>query len=328
MRFYVGSYSVPGSLGIAVCDFDGRQFHVMDQYNELNNPTWVTVSDDKHYLYALGKNASGEQVIAGFSTKGDALSPLSEAQTGGNSSCHLTISPNGGYLIACHYHEGRVSLYPINKGIVGAQLQVLQHTGTGPVAERQQGPHAHQSMFRPDTQEVFVCDLGSDTIFVYRLSERLQPLMEIPVPAGSGPRHMVFDGQDRFYVCGELSSQVLCYQLNDTGTWVLSQAVSTLPEPWAGNTCAAIRLHRRQLSVSNRGHDSIALFDLDDLGHMTPAGHLSSHGQGPRDFVRLSDGFLVANQLSGGVQYLSPTGVPIASLAYPGAVCIAGTDGL
>ncbi len=327
MRFFVGTYSYPGSPGIGVCKMDTHGLRLISSFEGLKNPTWVTWHPQHDRLYAHGKNAQDEQVVASLRLEGDQLRLVSQAITNGNSSCHLTVSPEADYLLASHYHEGRISLYPLLQGEVGSQLLLVQQTGSGPVEDRQQSAHAHQSVFRPDSKELFVCDLGADKIFIYQLDGRLKPSGEITVPAGSGPRHLVFDGPDKFYLCAELSSEAMYYSLDDRGQWVLRQRLSTLPEAVPSNTCAAIRLREGQLSISNRGHNSIALFDLDQRGLMTSVGHISSRGQNPRDFVRLKDGFLAANQDGGGLQWMDASGQPIASLDLPGTVCIAGTEG-
>ena len=300
MHFFVGTYSVPGSPGIALCMLMGCSMQLVDSCDVLQNPTWLTWSADTECLYAIGRDRQEEQVIASFKVVGGRLRVHSTTSTGGNSSCHLTISPDGRHIIAAHYHEGRVSLYPLHDGKVGTQLQVVQQQGQGPHAERQKGPHAHQSVFRPGTQQVFVCDLGADAIFEYELDNQLVLADKINAPPGTGPRHLVFDGQNRMYVCAEISSEVLYYALDENSRWALRQRLSALPEPMAENTSAAIRLWAGHLAVSNRGHDSIALFEMNEHGMLRAHRHLPAHGQGPRDFVRFQDKFLMPISMAAG----------------------------
>lgn len=325
MRFYVGTYSVEGSPGIAVCELWGDQLVMVAQDAQLQSPTWLTLSACRRYLYAHGRDESGEQVVCSFLTSQSGLTLLSKSSTHGNSTCHLSLDPDEKLLIASHYHEGRVSLYPVHEGVIGTQKQLVQQYGRGPNQERQEGPHAHQSLMRPGHPEVFTCDLGADRVFIYHLDSRLVLIDDILLPAGSGPRHLAFDGDTRFYVCAELSNEVYCF-VRRANAWHMDQVLSTLPHPVDGNTCAAIRLFGDELYVSNRGHDSIARFQRTSDGSLTAQGYISAHGKGPRDFVRVPGGFLIANQLAGGVQYLDPAGMPVASLDIPGAVCVAGTE--
>ena len=88
------------------------------------------------------------------------------------------------------------------------------------------------------------------------------------------------------------------------GQLTLVDSTSTLPESFEGESFAAeIALHPtgRFLYASNRGHDSIAMFAVDpDSGRVTPIGHVSSGGKGPRHFAIEPGGrfMIVANTKS------------------------------
>jgi 6-phosphogluconolactonase len=108
---------------------------------------------------------------------------------------------------------------------------------------------------------------------------------------GSGPRHLAFHPRgDVAYLIHELDSTigVLGYAVGE-GRFRLEQVVSTLPAGYgrAGNAAAEVAVHPsgRFVSGSNRGHDSIAVFAVGESGHLTPAGHVSSGGRGPRHFA-------------------------------------------
>ncbi len=326
MRFYVGTYSVPGSPGIAVCELKDDKLRLLSGYEALSNPSWLTASPDGRHLYVAARISREEASIASLRSLSTGLEPLSELASGGNNTCHLTLDDKEQLMIASHYGNGRLSLLRLEEGRVAECLQVIQHQGSGPVKGRQEGPHAHHSAFRPGTKEVFACDLGCDRIFMYSLQERLLALSDIELPAGSGPRHLVFDGPERFYACGELDSSVMFFALAG-GLWQMKQRLSTIPEGVKGNSTAAIRLQGRWLYVSNRGHDSIAAFELDENGSMSLDRHIPSHGQWPRDFVPHGEGLLFANQNAGGLTYVSQSGELISALDIPGAVCVAGLQG-
>jgi 6-phosphogluconolactonase len=85
---------------------------------------------------------------------------------------------------------------------------------------------------------------------------------------GAGPRHMVFRQDGRFaYVVNELNSTVTAFAYDvSNGSMKELQTISTLPDRWEGaNSTAEIDIHPsgKYLYASNRGHNSVALFNID-----------------------------------------------------------------
>ncbi|MDE6964991.1 MAG: lactonase family protein, partial [Lachnospiraceae bacterium] len=132
---------------------------------------------------------------------------------------------------------------------------------------------------------------------------------QIHLPAGEGPRHLVFRNQGRFlYLTAELGNKVFVYETKDGGeTYENIQTVSTLPDGYKGeNTAADIHFSRdgRFLYVSNRGMDSIALYEADCAdGVLKAKGHFGAFGRCPRNFCVTPDNgyLLIANQESGNI---------------------------
>ena len=63
--------------------------------------------------------------------------------------------------------------------------------------------------------------------------------------------------------------------------------ISSLPHPHKGNSTAEVQVHPsgKFLYCSNRGHDSIAMFRIDQkTGRLTSLGHESTQGKTPRNF--------------------------------------------
>ena len=215
--------------------------------------------------------------------------------------------------------SGSVSVFPAQSGTLGERIQLVEHTGSGPNPDRQEAPHAHQCVFRPGTNELFVCDLGSDRVRIYDQNPDTGLLShgrEIVMPAGMGPRHLVFADADHFYVTGELDNVVR--RVVHGGGWKIDGALSTLPPDFSGESAtAAIRLRDGALWVSNRGHDSLCRIDLDGDGRMLGASWIPTGGRTPRDFAFAPAGLLVAHQDGGGV--VASDG---ASLPMDGVVCV------
>jgi 6-phosphogluconolactonase len=186
---------------------------------------------------------------------------------------------------------------------------MIQHHGRGRHSTRQAGPHAHMIAASPDGGFVLATDLGTDEFLVYHLDYQtghLNPVHneQVKLPAGSGPRHFSFHPNGRFvYVNGELDSTLTTFEFNpESGNLNPVQHVSTLPDGFVGaSTGAEIAVHPsgKYIYASNRGHDSIAIFLINqDNGKLHPIGYVDSQGRVPRSFTFDSSGefILVGNQ--------------------------------
>lgn len=188
-------------------------------------------------------------------------------------------------------------MLPINDdGTLGTSTAFDQHEGTGPNKAQQEGPHAHSVNMDPSNRFAIVCDLGLDKVFVYRLNAdgTLTPNdpPTVQVPAGGGPRHFTFHPNGKFaYVINEMGSTVTVFKWDgDKGTLTEVQTISTLPDGVSlpNNTTAEVQIHPngKFLYGSNRGHDSIAIFAIDqNTGRLTSLGQVPSGGKTPRNFA-------------------------------------------
>ncbi len=130
--------------------------------------------------------------------------------------------------------------------------------------------------------------------------------------SGGGPRHFAFHPNGRFaYVNNELTSSVTALEYNaDRGVLAKLHTLSTLPEPTRGNSTAETVVHPsgKFLYVSNRGHNSIAVFGIDQqTGRLTASGHQGEGIRVPRNFNVDPSGkwLLVANQQGNNVNVFS-----------------------
>lgn len=162
-------------------------------------------------------------------------------------------------------------------------------------------------MTSPDNRHVYVPDLGTDRIQAYQFDPSggtLKPLPDLDVvaPAGSGPRHLVFSSDGKWaFVSLELSSEVLVLKYDRTRLDTVGR-YGTLPAGYDGvNTTAEIRVSPddRFVYVSNRGHNSITVFGIDDVtGELESEQTVSTNGEIPRNFAISTDGrwLMAANQ--------------------------------
>jgi 6-phosphogluconolactonase len=315
---------------------------------EAMNPSWLLFSPSRKTLYAVvetgvfhGFNSGG---VAAYSVgRGGRLSFVNHRPSLGGDPCHLALDKDARFIAAANYSGGSLALLPVNEdGSLNPVARLIPFEGSGPDKARQEGPHIHSTLFDPRGARAFVCDLGTDTIHVYRVTANLKkPLEEEKIQAvkcvpGSGPRHGVFseDGKGAFFVC-EMGSTLTIYAYDEgTGALTESQSLSTLPEgvnaSGCGNTAAAVKLcpGGKRLYVSNRGHDSIALFERGVDGfHL--AACFPSGGERPRDFAIDPSGsfLLAANQASDKISVFSigkENGAlsPLCECAVPSPVCV------
>ncbi len=326
-RFFVGTYTRLGGPGVAMGTREGDALSLITSADDVANPTYVIVSADGRTLYAsAGYYENDEGCAASWRIEGDSLRFLGSTPTKGKASCHLVLSRDERFLYVANYLSGSVSVFPVEDGVIGPIIQLIEHEGHGSDAERQECAHAHQVVFRPGTESIFVCDLGIDAVMVYdrdpvtgrlTFSERIDG-----AGAGFGPRHLVFKDADTFYLAYELGSKVSLFKNGENG-WKCVQTLATLPEDYEGfNGVAAIRLFEGDIYVSNRGHDSIARFRVLKDDFLEPVSITPSAGKFPRDFDFSKDGVLyMANQDAGGLT-LTRDGKTVSDLPIKGAVCI------
>lgn len=325
MDFFVGTYARDGGQGISHCRLERDALSVLGTTQAIDNPIWLLWSERFGTLIACGDDPdTGSGLAAMLDVREDGMRLKSRQATGGDVPCHAALSDDEAFLYTANYIGGSVSVLPIRDGALDKRVQLIQLVGKG-IHPRQDSPHAHMICRRPQTQEYYLCDLGTDRILIYdgkRETGRLSLRDIIRTPSGLGPRHLVFPGRDRMLALFELGNLLGDYAF-ENGAWVCRALVSTLPEGWHGeSTAAAVRVESDRVYVSNRGHDSLACFAMGSsflaLEWIRPSG-----GAFPRDFVILPDGrFLIAHQKSGDVTLWTIRGGKQAHLAIPGAVCI------
>jgi 6-phosphogluconolactonase len=274
---------------------------------ETPNPTFLAWHPDGRTLYALGESgtvdgkAGGALTAYRFDAATGKLARLNAEPTGGVGLAHVGVGGSGRIAAAISYHGSYVASFPLKPdGSLGPRATLLPHTGAlGPHARRQDKAHPHSVTFSPDQRHAYVCDLGLDRVFRYRIDAAtgtLERAGETATLPGAGPRHSKFTADGKFlYVINELNGSIEVFGAEPaTGELARVQAIGTLPAGFTGeNTCAEIRLSPDERFVygSNRGHDSIAVFARDAAtGRLTPVEIVPSGGKHPRNFNLSPDG--------------------------------------
>ncbi|MGW3467786.1 lactonase family protein [Saccharopolyspora sp. NPDC000995] len=273
-RIYLGAYTSAGSaadgIRLAIADADGALL-CTESVAEAADPSFLAMAPDGATLFAVSELRQG-RVIAFKVHEDGTLTEINSQPSLGAAPCHLSVHPSGKYLLTANYQSGNLVVHPIaDGGVLREPCHVVQHSGSGPNPQRQEGPHTHQALPDPSGRHVLAVDLGTDSVYVYDFdadSGHLALRHEIPLRAGAGPRHLAFhpDGE-RAYVINELASSITEFGYDaDTGVLEPGRTLSTLPPDYGRPNLAAeivVTPDGRFVFGSNRGYDSIAVFRAD-----------------------------------------------------------------
>ncbi len=342
---FVGTYTedlgfVQGkAAGIYTCRLDtvSGALEITDTTGGIANPSFLAISPDKKYLYAVAENGGKPDkpfgsVVAYRIETGGRLVKINEVPSYGAAPCHVSTDASGKYVLIANYVTGNVVSYSVNPdGSLSDSLSAGQHPGAT--------PWAHMIIPAPSGPgRILAVDKGADQVFLYDLEAgKLRRIDSLRLSPGAGPRHFDFHPADPSlgFVINENSCSIASVRFDTDGLRpAVLDSLSTLPAGFKGkNTCADIHVHPNGRFVygSNRGHNSIAIFGVDAAsGKLTLVGHESTQGALPRNFMITPDGkmLLAANQNSDNVVAfridpasgkLTPTG---ANSRVPTPVCL------
>jgi len=349
LHLLVGSYTASGggnATGISVVH--GTTAHTVAV---MDDPSFLAVSGDR--VYAVSEVADGS--VSAFRYAGGALEHLWNADAGGDAPCHVRVDPSGA-LVVTNYVSGTVTAVSLeaaeshtasvtaSDGVVGAhgsgdRVVVPESavvTGVlpdveGPVEDRQEGPHAHQSIATPDGT-VLVADLGGDALHEFRVTAA--PSIDLVrvhhLGPGVGPRHMAWLGDGSgadLVVAGELDGRVYRLRRDESGTLRPIASAPAFSGPVGESLLSHVEVDAAgRLVVAVRGRDLIVVVDTTDDG-LTVVGSAPCGGVWPRHFAQVPGHLLVANQMSDAIAVLpvGADGVPgeaVAQIAVGSPACI------
>jgi 6-phosphogluconolactonase len=308
--FYVGCYTqpeghVPNGCGEGIyrgiLNQQNGEISLTLAYKGLTNPSYLSYNAKDHQIYAVSEVENQHSKAYLLSINNEVCELQSEISTGGEASCHVHSHANKIYVAS--YMGGSITSFNINNNRLITENHI-EYSGTGPNNQRQEAPHAHQCLTSPDGKWLYVCDLGSDKIWIHNLKEPLnETLFSCDTPPGSGPRHLCFHPNLQIaYIICELSGHILiCNYDQKSGELAMIQELSSLPtnyEPEPASAAICIHPSGKALYVSNRTHDSCAAFAIDDSGKLSALDWVDCGGKTPRDMNIDPSGnwLLVANQ--------------------------------
>src|SRR5882762_9485231 len=268
---YVGTYTE--NIYLVRMDRRSGELVRVGAANAGANASFLSMHPNGRVLYAVNElEPTGAVSAFAIERATGALTRLNEQPSGGGAPCYVSVDRSGRALLVANYGGGSVALLPIEANGALAAAHVVQHTGKGPNAERQEAPHAHCILPDPSNRFALAADLGADRVFVYRLDLDGKALRHIEegdavMRPGAGPRHLTFHPTlPLVFVANELDSTVATLRFDSTrGALTPQGALSTVPAGWTGTNYPAdihVAENGRTLYVSNRGHNSIAVFSI------------------------------------------------------------------
>jgi len=350
---YVGTYTAgTRSEGLYLLRMDRRSGNLqrIGSVDAGPNPSFLAIHPNRRVLYAVNEleqyegRATGAVSAFAIARDTGALTRLNEQPSEGGAPCYVSVDRSAQVVLVANYVGGSIALLPIQpNGALDPAAQLVQHTGTGPNAERQAAPHAHCILPDPSNRFALAADLGADRVFVYHLDLDGKSLRHVEgeggdavMRPGAGPRHIAFHPKlPLVFVANELDFTVATLRFDaERGALSPLETHSTVPAGWTGTNYPAdihVASTGRSLYVSNRGHNSVAVFSIaESTGALVLAQVVSTEGDWPRNFTLdpTERWLLVANQRSDSVVVfgrdpdngsLTPTRQRIA---IPSPVCL------
>jgi len=335
--FFIGTYTDTESKGIYKLRMDEKgYFGELQLQAETVNPSFLCFANNGKNLLAVNEinTLDGAGSVESYEI-GEDLNLISRKSSGGAHPCFVTANDDG-LVLTANYTGGNTGLLKVDKdGKLSELLDVNQHEGSGTVEGRQDAPHAHSIWFQPNKDRVIAVDLGTNELWISKISKDKFKAVEnnrIQLSEGAGPRHLTFHPNGKYlYVISELDNTISQVQISKNGYELVSNT-STLPVEFDGTSYTAdihISSDGKFLYGSNRGHNSIVIYEVSDNGNLSFVGHESTRGDHPRNFSLSPDGkyLLVANQNTNNLVSFSrdeTTGLLtfVDELKVPKPVCI------
>jgi 6-phosphogluconolactonase (cycloisomerase 2 family) len=333
---FLGTYTSAegGGTGIGRATYDPATGRITGTgtITGVGDPSYLALHPNGRTLYAVNERENGG--VTGVRLPKNEV--LGTRGTGGAGPCHLSVHPSGRWLLSANYTSGSVAVHPIDaSGALGERTDLVTHSSPAP-GPGQEGPHAHQFITSPDGGHVLAVDLGTDTVYTYRLNPSKGTLTEVSqahTRPGAGPRHLTFHPGGRYaYLANEVDNTVaVCAYDPATGRLTPGDPQSTgTGEGTSYPAQILVTSNGSYAYLANRGHNSLTRYAVEaDGARLKLLDTVPVGGDFPRHIAFSPDGTLLfaANQRSSTVSVfhvdgrsgeLRLAGEPFAS---PIAVC-------
>lgn len=343
LMLFAGGYTEGEAKGLSVFSFNLKSGSpdLRAESDAGPGPSYFCFSAKYELIYALnevmelsGKPGGGLTTLK-YNRENGQCEKLGELLIPYGGPCFISGSSDGGYLFLANYGSASIAVVKLDGSGIPERVtdSILYVTDTVNVS------HPHMIQQDAAGKHVYVTDLGLDRIMIYDLDKINGKLILkengiVEIPKGSGPRHFVFNASgDKMYLINELGSTMMVFNVDNKGGLQLKQTLNTLKEGFEGKSyCADIHISKdgKFLYGSNRGENTIVVFNIAEDGSLTVAGRSTCGGDWPRNFIIDPSGkfLLVGNQRSNQISVFrinTKTGIPegpISDIKMAGAACL------
>lgn len=311
-RVFYGTYAEGKEAGVYTAEFDPKtgKLTAAQLAGAAVNPSFLAIHPNGKFLYAVSEapfkkgDPSGSVVAFALDAASGKLTKLNEESSRGADPCHLVVDKAGKNVLVANYTGGNVAVLPIGAdGRLQPSSDIQQHAGKD-ASGKKKSPHGHSINLDAENKFAVAADLGLDQLIIYEFdgaAGKLKPHGIAHLAPGAGPRHFAWHPSQKFaYVINETGNTMTAFTYDaEKGALSEIHTLSTLPADYKKPSYTAeVVVHPtgRFVYGSNRGHDSIAIFKVDEAtGKLTAAGYEPTQGKNPRNFVvDPTGGYLIA----------------------------------
>ncbi|MFE4541710.1 lactonase family protein [Arthrobacter sp. NPDC056727] len=303
---WTGSYTADSGghgagIGAVSADADGN-LTWLGTAAKADSPSFVAVHRSLPMVYAVGENA---KTVQAYRRRGEfGLEVVGEPWPAGEAACHVTVDPQGKFLIVACWGDGQVLLYELkDDGGIGRRLPAAPSSDP----HRDGRPsRAHASLVLADGR-IMTTDLGHDVLRIWNRVPRTGLVLdhELVLPQDSGPRHLVQHPDGTVLVVSEYSIEVFAARAaSASGKYELvGRGPATSEGAKDGDSAAEIALSAdgRFAYVGTRGSNRISVLEVissADGSRLTPIGDFASGGDWPRHHLVRGEWLHVAHERS------------------------------
>ncbi|WP_124057514.1 lactonase family protein [Vaginisenegalia massiliensis] len=300
-NFILGGYTKRLNDGLYEIEFDESKakFGSKHLISPLKQSTFMTLSSDKRYLFAIHKGDENSGIVA-FEKKDGHWHEIDRLLNSTIPGCHLSYRSLSRTIYVSNYHLGQIQCYQLKEDNKLTELTTIQHHGSS-IHPNQKSPHVHYTCLSDDESLLYVCDLGTDHVLTYQVNAEgeLSLRDQLKFPAGTGPRHLVKHPHKKYYYAiGELGNTTSLLKPDKQGRLTIEQTILNIPSDQVqASAGSAIRTSQdgRFLYVSTRFHNSLSVFEINqENGQLNFIQCIETMGQIPRDFcLDASDSFVL-----------------------------------
>lgn len=306
-RLLVGTYSGEGEKGLELWSRDSAgRYSFLKGFPQIADASIGVIDRTCSVLYVTEERDPGRVAAWRVGKNGTTMTPLGSVSSQAGAPCYLALSPENSslgnrHLAVANYFGDTVALCPLHRqsGAIQPASQTL-HAAAGSEPKG----HAHWVQWSPDGRHIYVVDLGHDEVRVYDwdpvAGRAGPPRTALKLQTGAGPRHMAFSPvAGQAFVFTEYSNELVAVRIAPDGILNETARLSSLPDDYTGKSSGAhiaVNAKGDRVYVSNRGHNSLAVFAVTPEGRLERLQVISTGGDWPRFFRLETDQLLVAHQ--------------------------------